>query len=196
MGKKSPSARIYVSNSLSIFDYFVYFCCAPITVLWKDTHHGLERSLLQKFFDAFPLRQGRKRTCHQIANVASDPSFFPLLVFPEGATTNGDAILSFEKDCFLNDYEVQPVAIQYYLGLTLPGFTSLKLEDKSLGILRLIWRILSVPFIFCQVTYLNHPQLKTTPQGPGAAEAKAELCQLSLANHLQVLAVRRGNKGN
>jgi hypothetical protein len=191
VGKKSGSARIYVSNSLSVVDYLVYFCCSPITILWKETHCGLERALMERFFGAFPIRQGKKKICHEIANVASDPSFFPLMVFPEGTNTNGDAILSFGKDYFLNDYEIQPVAIQYYLGLTLPGFTSLKLGDKLMGALGLIWRILSVPFIFCQVTYLNHPQLKAAPQGPGAAQTKSVLCQLSLANHLQILAVRR-----
>jgi hypothetical protein len=188
-GQILPTSRVFVSNSISILDYLIHYYVVPVTFLVKDEHHGLERLLLKKFLKAFQVRVGKKKTCHQIASVASDPSFFPLMTFPEATSTNGDAVLSFERDCFMNEYPLQPVSIRYFLWFTPPGFNSLRFENRFSKILEFVWRVLSTPFITCNVEYLEGCNMKTDSPGPQLAERKAVFCQLALANSLNILAV-------
>jgi hypothetical protein len=184
----SETARILVSNSVSILDYFIYFCSTPFTVLQSSDVSGPERLLLGSIFDSFPLRApgGKKekmKAQYRIEHAASDPSLFPLLVFPEQQKTNGDAVLEFDKDPFANDYEIQGAAIRYWLALTPRGFNSLSGE----AIFPLLFRILAIPFLTVHVDYLKIDERKEPDRD---FNKKAETYQIDIANKLKVLPVK------
>jgi len=37
----------------------------------------------------------------------------PIVIYPEGGTTNGDSLLQFKKGAFAGLHSVQPIAMQY-----------------------------------------------------------------------------------
>ena len=200
-GEVSRDTRILASNSVCILDFLVHFCCAPVTIVKKNAEPGFERMLIGSVFDAFKIKPKKRKACYQIANAASDPSFFPLLVFPEGITTNGDGILGFQPDAFNSDYTKQPVAIQYFMALTPRGFNSLRSNSPNgltlswnRSLVDLIFRLLAIPYITAKVGYLSPEELKSEPIGSHAnpdatAAAKSDICQLKIANYLGSLAV-------
>ena len=185
-GTLGEQARIFASNSVCVLDYLVHFCLGPVTFVKKTDETGSEQLLVGNVFDTFRIKPKKGKAHYQIEKAASDPSFFPLLVFPEGTATNGDAILRFEDDAFHNEYQFQPVAIQYFMALTPRGFNSLQFDRSEL--LQFILRVMCVPFMTVTVTYLNAdiPKMESSP------EAKAKWCQLKIANHLGCLAITQG----
>lgn len=187
-GTIREQARLYASNSVCLLDYLVHFCTTPVTFVKKSDEHGAENLLVGEVFDIFRIKRKKGNADYQIKKAVSDPSFFPLLVFPEGTATNGDAILSFESDAFHSDYEFQPVAIQYFLALTPRGFNSLYFDSGA--VLDFLIRILCVPFMTVTVSYLPTDISKTER----TAESKALACQLKIANHIGSLAITQGAK--
>jgi hypothetical protein len=191
-GAPDPNARIYASNSLCFLDYLVHFFAAPITIVTKSVVPGYERFLVGSVFDACPLdrphkrQKGPARLRYRVNDAASDPRFFPLLLFPEGAPTTGDAIIRFDPECFPTDYAVQPVALQYCLALTPRGFNSLHAGRSSVA--AVLFRILSVPWITATVAYVR----ADAPKARGDGEEGAAACQLAVANYIGVRAVAKG----
>lgn len=191
-GSPDPQTRIYASNSLSILDYLVHFFAAPITIITNSDVPGIERFLLGSLFDSCPRERPRKRnktagkSRYQICDVASDPSYFPLLLFPEGVPTTGDAIIRFDPDCFATDYPIQPVALQYCLGLTPRGFNSIHPGKGT--IFGALYRLLSVPWITVTVSYVQAEK----PKGQGHEKETAMVCQMAIANRIGVMAVSKG----
>jgi hypothetical protein len=191
-GEPSRNARIYASNSLCFLDYLVHFVVAPITIVTKSMVPGYERFLVGSVFDSCPLdcpekrKRSRGRLRYRVNDAASDPSYFPLLLFPEGATTTGDAVIQFDPELFPTDYAVQPVALQYCLALTPRGFNSLHGGESS--VFGVVYRVLCVPWITVTVGYVGIE----TPKGEGDGGKGAIACQLALANHIGVRAVAKG----
>ena len=55
----------------------------------------------------------RHKTADAIMHCANAPGLRPLLIFPEGATTNGTCLISFKPGAFRPGVPVQPVVVQY-----------------------------------------------------------------------------------
>jgi hypothetical protein len=185
----SETARIFVSNSLSLLDYFVIFCSTPFTFLNKSDTNTAERICFSTLFDTFVLTpQGDKKKNvkprYQLENAASDPSLFPLLIFPEGRQTNGDAVIQFDPDPFANEYEVQGVYLQYTLGFTPRGFNAVFSGDSLFGF---VLRLVSIPFVV-----VNGGYIRADARGKINADVnrKAEGWQLAVANRLKVNALK------
>lgn len=196
-GDIDHEVRFYVSNHLSILDYLIHFYNTPLTIIKaSDIYEApnsfqsflsslqLERIFLGSTFDVFKLKPKKRGAAYQIAKCSSDPSFFPLLVFPEGYPTNGNAIAGFLSEYFETEYPYQPAAFQYNIFFTPRGFNSM----YSGSILDFIFRILSAPFITCSITYLKKANTKNVAYKPAEI---AEICQIKIANELGALAVTK-----
>jgi len=55
----------------------------------------------------------RKNAVHEIKRKASCDKFPRLLLFPEGTTTNGKVLISFQLGAFIPGYPIQPVVVRY-----------------------------------------------------------------------------------
>ncbi|EAX96342.1 hypothetical protein TVAG_066390 [Trichomonas vaginalis G3] len=126
----------------------------------------------------------------QLEYVASDPSYHPILHFPEDRPTNGNSILSFKTPAFGTDYYVQISSISYFMGFTFQGFNTVASTDDFNVYLFL--RLLAMPFITCQIDFLQPRISKTELPDQISASKKAEDAQLQIANGLGVLAISRG----
>jgi len=189
-GDPVPNSRVFVSNSVSFLDYLVHFCANPSTIV---TGFQIPGFLVGSIFDSFRLdiRTRAKKDVYRIRDCALDPSYDPPMLFPEGSTTNGGAVIRFANEffdqCAEHRYQVQPVAIQYWLALTPPGFNSLAFAQCSaLGV---AFRLLAVPWIWVTISYL-HAELPKTGDKDGIKYATG--CQLAIANRLGSRAISKG----
>ncbi|XP_024961987.1 lysophospholipid acyltransferase LPEAT2-like isoform X5 [Cynara cardunculus var. scolymus] len=57
--------------------------------------------------------QSRKNAVNEIKRKASSNRFPRLLLFPEGTTTNGRLLISFQHGAFIPGYPIQPVVVRY-----------------------------------------------------------------------------------
>ena len=53
----------------------------------------------------------------------------PLLIFPEGATSNGDHLIEFKKGAFAGENSVQPFSIKYYSKNMHPGHDVMEMHS-------------------------------------------------------------------
>ncbi|KAG5402533.1 hypothetical protein IGI04_017140 [Brassica rapa subsp. trilocularis] len=58
-------------------------------------------------------QESRKNAVHEIKRKASSDRFPRLLLFPEGTTTNGKVLISFQLGAFIPGYPIQPVVVRY-----------------------------------------------------------------------------------
>ena len=72
--------------------------------------------------------ESRKLVAQKIAEKQSicekDPRFDPLIIFPEGGTTNGEYLIKFKKGAFVGEQSVLPSVFKYeslYFGPNLAG---------------------------------------------------------------------------
>ncbi|KAI4963806.1 hypothetical protein ZWY2020_010482 [Hordeum vulgare] len=102
-GRPAPRelAPIVVSNHVSYIDpiYFFYelFPTIVSSVIYVD-----------RFSPA-----SRKSAVNEIKRKAAGNSFPRVLLFPEGTTTNGRFLISFQHGAFIPGYPVQPVVVRY-----------------------------------------------------------------------------------
>ncbi|CAA3004866.1 lysophospholipid acyltransferase LPEAT2-like, partial [Olea europaea subsp. europaea] len=70
------------------------------------------RAMQVIYVDRFS-RSSRKHAVNEIKRKASCNQFPRLLLFPEGTTTNGRLLISFQLGAFIPGYPVQPVIVRY-----------------------------------------------------------------------------------
>ena len=206
-GKMHPQTRLIVSNHVSFVDFFLFFYALPITLVKKADHPSWETFLTGSVFDIFYLKQRKSISpSEQLANVASDPSFLPILLFPEDKPTNGRAILPFRTAAYYTSYGVQSATIKYFLGLTPPGFNTITSKDTiSFG---LLWRIFSTPFITCTIKIMDEQVFKTESVSEEEEDRNSQSTrknqpaqlalqsQLRIANDLGVIAISNSYNKN
>lgn len=185
-GSGNENTRVYISNHVSLCDFLIEFCITPLTMLKKSRKAGIESYFGGQIFDILRVNPKKKRMATVIANCASDPSCFPLLVFPEGCISTGDGLALFEEDAFDSEYMIQAISIQYHLFFTPRGFNSLFYNNES--VILYFLRILSIPFITVNLKFHNPIHLKQDDFTPSD---KSRACQLLLANELGIYAISR-----
>lgn len=183
-GNIEPKVRIFVSNHVSPLDYIIHFYGNLVTFTKIGSPSSFAKNLFTPIFDIFQFKD--KKLSYQIHNCASDPTLSPLLIFPEGKETNGNAIGAFKKEVFKTDYLIQPISIQYHLHLTPRGFNTVYLGNDSY--LYFFFRLLSIPFITVELTYLSPLEIKYCQLD---IDAKAQRAQLQIANQIGVLAISK-----
>eukprot|EP00871_Galdieria_phlegrea_P006056 jgi/Galph1/938/GphlegSOOS_G5629.1 len=156
-----PADCVIVSNHVSFYDIlyflstfappfvakqsvrripFVGFIAEMMECIFVDRDNHTNRSATS----LIALRLERVQQLRLSLSSWTAPS--PLVMFPEGTTSNGDSLLRFHTGPFVQRRPVQPVVLKYSFGDTDPSFVGLTFFH--------FLRILSEPVYFLTVRYL------------------------------------------
>ncbi|KAJ0964227.1 hypothetical protein J5N97_029349 [Dioscorea zingiberensis] len=111
-------APIVVSNHISYIDPIFFFYELFPTIVASESHDSLPfvgtiiRAMQVIYVDRFSA-PSRKHAVNEIKRKASCNEFPRVLLFPEGTTTNGRALISFQLGAFIPGFPVQPVIVRY-----------------------------------------------------------------------------------
>lgn len=187
-GKLDNEARFVISNHVSLIDMFVILILRNVTfVISKDfASNSFIKTICNSFEPVYvsKLSSGAQK---QIIDSADDNDRYPVLLFPEGTTTNGEALLQFQKQAFLTPYKVQPMLIRYSLPIVPPGWNTVSYTSQSYY--EYIWQLISLPFCIIYVDAIQSISME--------AEGKADIdtfttnAQIIFANHLKTKAISR-----
>ncbi|KAJ1261002.1 hypothetical protein BS78_10G274900 [Paspalum vaginatum] len=119
-GRPAPRelAPIVVSNHVSYIEPIFFFYELFPTIVSSESHDALPfvgtiiRAMQVIYVDRFS-PASRKAAVNEIKRKAACNSFPRVLLFPEGTTTNGRFLISFQHGAFIPGYPVQPVVIHY-----------------------------------------------------------------------------------
>ncbi|KAI3743943.1 hypothetical protein L1987_57015 [Smallanthus sonchifolius] len=119
-GKPAPReiAPILVSNHVSYVDPIFFFYELFPTIVASESHDSMPfvgtiiRAMQVIYVNRFS-HQSRKHAVNEIKRKASSDRFPRLLLFPEGTTTNGKLLISFQHGAFIPGYPIQPVVVRY-----------------------------------------------------------------------------------
>lgn len=182
IGKCDPEARLIVSNHISVADPIIVGLSTIVTYIGSSEVSNLWfvriiTDLVSVFF--FDRHQTGNKISQVIAQLASNEKYEPILIFPEGETTNGDALLGFRSGAFITDYKIQPVTLTYKCWLMKRGYSTVSWVDMNP--FRYFLDLLVIPFISVDLEYLEPVKSKAVD-----AKKKAKKVQLQMANHLGV----------
>ncbi|OHS98870.1 Acyltransferase family protein [Tritrichomonas foetus] len=187
-GKIDPEARFVISNHVSLLDSYVILILRSVTFVIKKDY--AKNNFLHTIFEIFdPLYVEKVNSGAQkgIIDSADDTSRYPVLLFPEATTTNGEALLQFQKGAFLTPYKVQPMLIRYSMLFVPKGWNTVSYTNQSL--LEFFWQLLCIPACIINVDSIQSISME--------AEGKADIdtftvnAQIIFANHLKTKAISR-----
>ncbi|KAM5555022.1 lysophospholipid acyltransferase LPEAT2 [Rosa sericea] len=120
IGKPAPraTAPIVVSNHVSFIEPIFYFYELFPTIVASESHDSLPfvgtiiRAMQVIYVNRFS-PSSRRQAVTEIKRKASCDRFPRVLLFPEGTTTNGRYLISFELGAFIPGYPIQPVIVRY-----------------------------------------------------------------------------------
>ncbi|XP_071717800.1 lysophospholipid acyltransferase LPEAT2-like isoform X2 [Rutidosis leptorrhynchoides] len=120
--KGKPASRdtapIIVSNHVSYIDPIFFFYESSPTIVASESHDSMPfvgviiRAMQVIYVNRFSY-QSRKHAVNEIKRKASSNKYPRVLLFPEGTTTNGRQLISFQLGAFISGYPIQPVVIRY-----------------------------------------------------------------------------------
>ncbi|XP_019456944.1 PREDICTED: lysophospholipid acyltransferase LPEAT2-like [Lupinus angustifolius] len=119
-GRPAPReiAPIIVSNHVSYIEPIFYFYELFATIVASESHDSLPfvgtivRAMQVIYVDRFSA-SSRKQVVQEIKKRASCDRFPRVLLFPEGTTTSGRNLISFQLGAFIAGYPIQPVIVRY-----------------------------------------------------------------------------------
>ncbi|KAM7275285.1 hypothetical protein ACFE04_017151 [Oxalis oulophora] len=119
-GKPVPRniAPIIVSNHVSYVEPIFFFYELFPTMVASESHDSIPfvgtiiRAMQVIYVDRFA-PSSRKQAVTEIKRKASSSRFPRVLLFPEGTTTNGKSLISFQLGAFIPGYPIQPVVVRY-----------------------------------------------------------------------------------
>jgi lysophosphatidylcholine acyltransferase/lyso-PAF acetyltransferase len=141
---------IIVSNHVSFFDilYFIY-AFAPAFVAKREVLSlpfvGTIAAAMQSIFVDRERTQtgGTAELIRKRVTSVDAAAYPPLVLFPEGTTSNGDALLKFHSGAFLSGVCVRPLALRYESADFDPAFVGLT-PWRLAGILSQPWMSMTV----------------------------------------------------
>ncbi|KAI9110158.1 hypothetical protein K1719_019199 [Acacia pycnantha] len=119
-GRPAPreAAPIIVSNHVSYIEPIFFFYELFPTIVASESHDSLPfvgtiiRAMQVVYVNRFS-SSSRKQAVQEIKIRASSNRFPRVLLFPEGTTTNGRNLISFQLGAFIHRYPIQPVIVRY-----------------------------------------------------------------------------------
>ncbi|KAK7292562.1 hypothetical protein RJT34_15413 [Clitoria ternatea] len=119
-GRPAPReiAPIIVSNHVSYIEPIFYFYELFPTIVASESHDSIPyvgtiiRAMQVIYVNRFS-PSSRKQAVKEIKRRASCDRFPRVLLFPEGTTTNGKNLISFQLGAFIPGRPIQPVVVRY-----------------------------------------------------------------------------------
>ncbi|XP_074279931.1 lysophospholipid acyltransferase LPEAT2-like [Silene latifolia] len=145
-------APIVVSNHVSYIDPIFYFYELFPSIVSSDSHDSIPfvgtiiRAMQVIYVNRFS-PASRKNAITEIKRMASCNRFPRVLLFPEGTTTNGKFLLSFQMGAFVAGYPIQPVIVRY-------PYVHFDQSWGNISLGRLMFRMFTQFHNFMEVEYL------------------------------------------
>ncbi|XP_074263238.1 lysophospholipid acyltransferase LPEAT2 isoform X2 [Silene latifolia] len=145
-------APIVVSNHVSYIDPIFFFYELFPTIVASDSHDSMPfvgtiiRAMQVIYVNRF-LPASRKNAISEIKRKASCDRFPRVLLFPEGTTTNGRFLLSFQMGAFIPGYPIQPVVVRY-------PYVHFDQSWGNISLAKLMFRMFTQFHNFMEVEYL------------------------------------------
>lgn len=145
-------APIVVSNHVSYTDPIFFFYELFPSIVSAESHDQIPfvgtiiRAMQVIYVDRFS-PASRKHAVAEINRKASCNDFPRVLLFPEGTTTNGRALISFQLGAFIPGFPVQPVIIRY-------PHVHFDQSWGTVSLLKLMFRMFTQFHNFMEVEYL------------------------------------------
>jgi 1-acyl-sn-glycerol-3-phosphate acyltransferase len=189
-GKLDPDARFIISNHFTVLDPFAILLVQNFTPTIKK--QWLWSSFIKIFLDnANPIYVDHEdASAKEIADQADDSSQFPVLLFPEGARTNGDLLLKFHRSAFITPYRVQPLLIRYRLFFVPNGWNTVTSVQQSFW--SALWQVMCIPFFVIEIDALHSISMEV--EGKADIGTFMKNAQVLLANHLKIKAVSHSSE--
>jgi lysophosphatidylcholine acyltransferase / lyso-PAF acetyltransferase len=129
-------------------------------------------------------KQSRKQVVSEIVHRSTHEGYPHLLIFPEGTTTNGDALITFKNGAFYPGKPVQPIILRFPNSHWNPHWTPGNPE------LKVMYRALSQFVNYCEIEYLE-------PYFPNEQEKKnptlySQNVQRLMAKHMGIPITKHG----
>ncbi|GMH00564.1 hypothetical protein Nepgr_002403 [Nepenthes gracilis] len=176
-------APIVVSNHVSYIEPIFFFYELFPTIVASESHDSIPavgtiiRAMQVIYVNRFS-SSSRKQAVNEIKRKASCSRFPRLLLFPEGTTSNGRALISFQLGAFIPGYPIQPVTVRYpYVHF-----------DQSWGLIslgKLMFRMFTQFHNFMEVEYL--PVIKPQENEKENAFHFAERTGHAIASSLNIV---------
>ncbi|XP_047311352.1 lysophospholipid acyltransferase LPEAT2-like [Impatiens glandulifera] len=183
-GRPAPReiAPIVVSNHVSYIDPIFFFYELFPTIVSSESHDSIPfvgtiiRAMQVIYVNRFcPL--SRKNAVNEIKRKASSNRFPRLLLFPEGTTTNGRLVISFQLGAFIPGYSVQPVIVRY-------PYVHFDQSWGNIALAKLMFRMFTQFHNFMEVEFL--PVVSPLENQKESAACFAERTARTIANTLNV----------
>ncbi|CAM6085757.1 unnamed protein product [Calypogeia fissa] len=175
-------APIVVSNHVSFIDPIFYFW-ELLPILVSSTSHD-DLFLVGSIIRAMQVitvdrlsPESRKQAAIEIKKKASNDEYPRVLLFPEGTTTNGRALISYKLGAFRPGLAVQPVVVRY-------PFVHFDISWGDISVWKLLFRMLTQVTNHMEVEYL--PVVYPTKREIDNAGAFAERVRFVMAAALNV----------
>ncbi|GMF23157.1 unnamed protein product [Phytophthora fragariaefolia] len=180
--------RVIVSNHLTFFDGLYLFTLLSPSIAMKTDVANLPLisrivQVIQPILIDRGTADGRKRAMNDITSHVADPSKPPLLVFPEGTTSNQQALTKFKVGSFVSGVPCQPVVLRYpYKHFDMswpPGVSGLYL---ALRVLCQVYNRLEVEIL---PAYYPSPREQSDPQlyANNVRDVMAQALGIPTTNH-------------
>ncbi|XP_010907482.1 lysophospholipid acyltransferase LPEAT2 [Elaeis guineensis] len=145
-------APIVVANHVSYIEPIFFFYELFPTIVASESHDALPfvgtiiRAMQVIYVDRFSA-PSRKHAVSEIKRKASCNDFPRVLLFPEGTTTNGRFLISFQLGAFIHGFPVQPVVVR---------FPHVHFDQSwgNISLMKLMFRMFTQFHNFMEVEYL------------------------------------------
>jgi len=189
-GNPSSRTRCFVYNHTSILDGILVYYCRPFSVVCMESMKNVFYfGRIFKSIDSIFINRGHRSGNSQLIRARmEDYSKLPIAIAPEGKISNGSILFRFHTGAFLSQATIQPITIRYK---HLVGCAGITLDWTLDGFFEWVWLASCVPLGIIDMTFLE----PFTPEDFAgmSPEKKAEVCELSMANNLGVLATNRSS---
>lgn len=183
-GKPAPRdvAPIVVSNHVSYIEPIFFFFELFPTIVASESHDSMPfvgdiiRAMQVIYVNRFS-QSSRKQATSEIKRKASSDQFPRVLLFPEGTTTNGRCLISFQLGAFIANYPVQPVVVRY-------PHVHFDQSWGLIGVAKLMLRMFTQFHNFMEVEYL--PVISPDNQKGNAARF-SQMTSRAMATSLNVI---------
>ncbi|KAJ4776558.1 Lysophospholipid acyltransferase LPEAT2 [Rhynchospora pubera] len=184
-GKPAPRelAPIVVSNHVSYIDPIYYFYELCPTIVASESHDSMPfvgtiiRAMQVIYVDRFS-PASRKFAVNEIKRKAASNNFPRVMLFPEGTTSNGRFMLSFQHGAFVPGFPVQPVVVRY-------PYVHFDQSWGNISLAMLMFRMFTQFHNFMEVEYL--PVVYPLESKHDSATHFAERTSNAMASALNVL---------
>jgi lysophosphatidylcholine acyltransferase/lyso-PAF acetyltransferase len=176
---------------LSLLETILLLGEFPISYLAADylAKNPFIKLLANVFYFVFVNRSEGGAVSKQLQNIANDPSVLPVVIFPEGKVTNGDALVGFRSGAYISPTLVQPVAVRFRMWLTPKSMATVAWNECNFKYY--LYQLMSIPFLTVDLDVLPPITWKGSDKTPQERACESEL---QIANHLGVIACSRTNK--